>query len=159
MAIFVFMAKHLFWDFVLNSKLQHRRNQKGCARKKHSLNPFRNSKLSRFHLKAYVCILNRCMACNFRICFLISSEPRVYWLPERQSLKACTIIIYFVYVYLDSSLIRSAIWSGRAFLVGTKVTTSDVFRADFNTSSFSQALYSLFAANKETNPKRQAYSD
>ena len=52
-----------------------------------------------------------------------------------------------------SSLIRSAIWSGRALSLGTKVTTSDNFRAGVMTLSFSQPVYSLFVADKETNPE------
>ena len=54
-----------------------------------------------------------------------------------------------------SSLIKSAIWSGRALSMGTKVTTSDNFRAGFKTLSFSQLLYCRFAADKGTNPKTE----
>ena len=50
-----------------------------------------------------------------------------------------------------SSFIRSAIWSGRALSLGTKITTSDKFHAGFNTLSFCQPVYSLFAADKKTN--------
>ena len=49
-----------------------------------------------------------------------------------------------------NSLIKSAIWSGRALSLGTKVTTSDNFRAGFKTMSSSQPVYSLFAADKGT---------
>ena len=52
-----------------------------------------------------------------------------------------------------SSLIRSAIWSGRALLLSTKVTTSDIFRAVFKTLSFSQPVQFMFAADKGTNPE------
>ena len=52
-----------------------------------------------------------------------------------------------------SSLIRSAIWSGRALSLGTKVTTSDNFRTGFKTLSCSQPVYSLFTADKETHPE------
>ena len=52
-----------------------------------------------------------------------------------------------------SSLIRSAIWSGRALLLGTKLTTSDNFRAGFKTMSFSQPVHSQFAADEGTNPE------
>ena len=41
----------------------------------------------------HIYILNRCTACRFGVCPFISSEQRVYWLAERQSLKACTKII------------------------------------------------------------------
>ena len=37
-------------------------------------------------------ILNRCKACRFGVCSFISSEQRVYWLAERQRLKACMYI-------------------------------------------------------------------
>ena len=50
-------------------------------------------------------------------------------------------------------MIRSAIWSDRALSLGKKVTTSDNFRAGFKTLSFSQRVYSLFAADKGTNPE------
>ena len=45
------------------------------------------------------------------------------------------------------------VWSGQALSLGTKVTTSDNFCAGFKTRSFSQPVYSLFAANKGTNPE------
>ena len=54
---------------------------------------------------------------------------------------------------LYNSLIRSVIWSGRALSLGTKVTTSDNFRVGFKTLSFSQPVYSLFAADEGTNPE------
>ena len=54
-----------------------------------------------------------------------------------------------------SSLIRFAIWSGRALSLGTKVTTNDNFCASFKTLSFHQPVYSQFAANEGTKP----YSD
>ena len=38
----------------------------------------------------YIFTLNRCTACRFWVCPFISSEQRVYWLAERQSLKTCT---------------------------------------------------------------------
>ena len=41
----------------------------------------------------YIYFFNRCTACRFRVCPFISSEERVCWLAERQSLKACTKII------------------------------------------------------------------
>ena len=50
-----------------------------------------------------------------------------------------------------SSLIRSAVWSVRALLLITKVSTSDNFRADFNALFFSQPVYFLFTADEETN--------
>ena len=56
-------------------------------------------------------------------------------------------------VWLYSSLIRYAIWSGRALSPRTKVTPNDNFRAGFKTLSFSQPVYSLFAADEGTNPK------
>ena len=46
-----------------------------------------------------------------------------------------------------------AIWSGRAISLGTKVTTSDNFRAGLKGLSFSQPECSLFAVNKGTKPK------
>ena len=61
------------------------------------------------------------------------------------------------YIYY-SSLIISAIWSGRALLLGTKVTTSDNFRADFKTLYFSLPVYSLFAANDGTNPETAGHT-
>ena len=63
------------------------------------------------------------------------------------------ICMYTVY----RSLIGSAIWSGRALSLGTKVTTSsDNIRTGFKTLSFSQPVYSLFAADKKTTLKRLA---
>ena len=41
----------------------------------------------------YIYTLNRCTACRFGVYTFISSEQRVYWLAERQSLKVCTKII------------------------------------------------------------------
>ena len=52
-----------------------------------------------------------------------------------------------------SSLIRFAIWFGRALSLGTKVTTSDNFRASFKTLIFSQPVFTLFAADNGTNPE------
>ena len=40
-----------------------------------------------------------------------------------------------------------------ALSLGKKVTTSDHFRAGFTTLSFSQPVYSLFAADEGTNPE------
>ena len=54
-------------------------------------------------------------------------------------------------IYTGIKNIRFLIWSDRAFSLGTKVTTSDNFRAGFKTLSFSQTVYSLFAADKGTN--------
>ena len=52
-----------------------------------------------------------------------------------------------------SFFIRSAIWSGRALSLGTKVTASDKFHAGFKKLSFCQPVYTLFAADKKTNPE------
>ena len=54
-----------------------------------------------------------------------------------------------------SSLIKSAIWSGRALSMGMKVITSDNFRAGFKTLSFNQLLHCRYAADKGTNPKTE----
>ena len=45
------------------------------------------------------------------------------------------------------------IWSGRALSLGTKLTTSDNFRAGFKTLSFNQPPYSLFADDNGANPE------
>ena len=37
----------------------------------------------------YIYTLNRCTACRFGVYPFISSEQRVYWLAEGQSLEAC----------------------------------------------------------------------
>ena len=57
-----------------------------------------------------------------------------------------------------SFLIRSGIWSGRALWLGTKVTTSDNFRAGFNTLSLNQAVYSVFTATIGTNPETPGHT-
>ena len=44
-------------------------------------------------------ILNRCTACRFEFCPFISSEHRVYWLAERQSLKDSKKIIS-MYIFI-----------------------------------------------------------
>ena len=49
--------------------------------------------------------------------------------------------------------IRSAIWAGPALSLGTKVTTSDNYRAGFKTLSFRHRVCVVFAANKKTNPE------
>ena len=67
--------------------------------------------------------------------------------PKRQAVQRLRIY---------SSLIRSAIWSSRALSLGTKLTTSDNFRAGFKTLSFSQPVYPQFAADNGTNPETQA---
>ena len=68
---------------------------------------------------------------------------------KRQTLKRQAVQQLRIY----SSLIRSAIWSSRALSLGTKVTTSDNFRASFKTLSYSQPAHSLIAADERTNPE------
>ena len=57
-----------------------------------------------------------------------------------------------------SFLIRSVIWSGQALLLVTKGTSSDNFCVSFKTLSFSQPVYSLFAADEETNPEMAGHA-
>ena len=74
-------------------------------------------------------MLNRCTTCYFGVCPFISSEHRVYWLAEKQSLN-----------YISC-------WVQKLLLV---IIFGQALR---HCLSANQYAYSLFAADKETDPE------
>ena len=85
--------------------------------------------------------LKLCLSANqYTLCSLVIKGQ----IPKPQAIERLKIY---------SSLIRLAIWSGRALSLGTTVTSSDNFCAGFKSLSFNQPVYSLLAANKGTNPE------
>ena len=93
------------------------------------------------HIIIFVQTLRLCLSANqYTLCSLQMKGQT----PKRQAVKRLRIY---------SSLIRFAIWFGRALSPGTKVTTSFNSRASFNTLIFSQPVFTLFAADNGTNPE------